>query len=128
MIISAVLQSTVGRPPLTTRAEATCRAYGCSAQVCVFVCVSQSEHRRWKEVLIPAPQHAEVLAAGWMHLTGSKSQAWRPRLSLETRRSAVFNYKFAAGPLFRSSSTFQIQKEEGEKVQYSIMSADVFLL
>lgn len=126
VIISAILQSAVGSPPppplrgLRRPAGRTGVRHTCVSS-CVRLLV-------WDEVLIPAPQHAEVLAAVWMCLAGGKSQAWPPRVSFETQRSAVFNYEFTAGPLFNFSSTFQIQKKEGKKVQYSIISTDVFLL
>lgn len=109
MIISAILQSAVGSPPPPLRGLRRPAGRTGVRHTCVSSCVRLLV---WNEVLIPAPQHAEVLATVWMCLAGGKSQAWHPRVSFETQRSAVFNYEFTASPLFNFSSTFQIQKEE----------------
>lgn len=91
-----------GKPTPATWAKATHRAYGCLAHVRSNV--SQSAHGRWNEVLIPASQHAKVLAAGWMRLSGGKRQAWHRRVPWEAQRSAKFIYEFSNILLFKFSS------------------------
>lgn len=81
------------------RAEATHRAYGCVAHMRSYV--SGSEQGRWKEVLIPAPQHAEILASGWMRHRWQEADV--------TRTSFMRNTTVCSGHLQgHQHPTFQI--------------------